>query len=252
MILGFMMKKFLILCFIILVFTGQVFAKGFVKIEPEFLQPQQSKSYKEVNETLAIIFSKIKPVVRTSKYPKYYNNFTLVKDDGTQNKAYYYVKNIGAELIYDAVNNELKFISFRRPELEKCRILYDYPSGNLYAVQVFVSDKESYVFGADGKYVDYAPYVKEVREKVYKSWQMPSRKQIETLAKNEKDLLVQVAVTINKDGTIKNSRVLKSSKIKELDNNALNTVKNSAPFKAFPDNFFNPELVIILNFNFSL
>ena len=252
MALGFIMKKFLILCFIIFAFTSQTFAKGFVKIEPEFLQPSQSKSYKDINETLAVIFSKIKPVVRTAKYPKYYNDFTLVKDDGTQNKAYYYVKYIGAELIYNAETNELKFISFRRPELQKCRILYAYPSGNLYGVQVFVSDKESYVFGADGKYVDYAPYVKEVREKVYKSWKMPSRKQIETLAKEQKDLLVQVAVTVNCDGTVKSARVLKSSKIKELDNNALETVKIAAPYKKFPDNFFNEELVIILNFNFSL
>lgn len=58
----------------------------------------------------------------------------------------------------------------------KCRILYDYPSGNLHAVQVFVSDKESYVFSSDGKYIDYTPYVKEVKEKVVKKLESSSKK----------------------------------------------------------------------------
>lgn len=223
-----------------------------VKVVPEYIKPEQSKSYKEVNETLSIIFDNVKPYIRTGRFPKYYHDFTTVKDDGTQNKSYYYVKYSDVELIYNIDTNELKYISFRRPELQKCRILYDYPSGKLHAVQVFVSDKESYVFGADGKYVDYEPYVKQVREKVNKSWKVPSRKQIDVLAKGQKDLLVQIALTLNKDGTVSKCRILKSSKIKELDNNAAEAIKNASPFKEFPENFFNEELVIILNFNFSL
>ena len=160
------MKKLLILFSIMMIMASQSFAANYVKIEPEFLSHTQSASYKTVNETLAIIFSKIKPEVKTSKYPKYYHDFTLIKDDGTQNKSYYYVKSGGAELIYNSDSNELKFVSFRRPELQKCRIIYDYPSGKLHAVQIFVSDSESFVFSPEGKYVDYAPYVAEVRQKV--------------------------------------------------------------------------------------
>lgn len=246
------MKKFLILCFIVFMMVNGSYAASYEKVVPQFLTQEQTKSYETVNETLAVVFSKIKPYIRTNKYPKYYHDFTQLPDDGTHNKAYYYVKNLGAELIYDSANNELKYVSFRRPELQKCRILYDYPSGKLHAVQIFVSDKESFVFSPDGKYIDYAPYVKEVREKVTKSWKVPPRKQIEALAKGEKDLLVQVALTLNKDGSIKKCRILKTSKIKELDNNAGDAIKNASPFKPFPANFFNEELVIILNFNFSL
>lgn len=249
---GFIMKKFLILSFIVFMSVSQALAAAYIKVEPQLLTPAQSASYEKVNETLAIIFNRIKPYIRTDKYPKYYHDFTLIKDDGTQNNAYYYVKNYGAELVYNSDTNELKYVTFRRPELQKCRIIYHYPSGKLHAVQIFVSDKESFVFSPDGKYVDYAPYVNEVREKVRKAWKVPPRKQIDILAKDQKDLLVQMALTVNKDGTVKKCRVLKSSKIKELDNNAGEAIKSASPFKPFPENFFNEEFTIILNFNFSL
>lgn len=246
------MKKLFILCSILLLMSSSVMASNYVKIEPEFLQPAQSTSYEKINETLAIIFSKIKPVIKTGKYPKYYHDFTLVKDDGTQNKAYHYVKYSGAELIYNSDTNELKFVSFRRPELMKCRIIYDYPSGSFHAVHIFVSDKESFVYSSTGKYVDYSPYVKEVQEKVVKNWKVPPRKQVDILAKGQKDLLVQMALTVNKDGSVKKCKILKSSKIKALDDNAAAAIKAAAPFKPFPKDFFNEEIVIILNFNFSL
>ena len=246
------MKKFLILCITLCLMASSAFAAAYVKIEPDFLQPSQSKSYEQVNETLAIIFSKIKPQIKTDKYPKYYHDFTLVKDDDTQNKSYHYVKNGNAELIYNIDSNELIFVSFRRPELMKSRIIYDYPSGKLHAVQIFVSGAESFVFSPDGKYVDYAPYVKEVKEQVVKNWKVPPRKQIDILAKGQKDLLVQMALTLDRSGNVKKCRILKSSKIKMLDDNAGAAIRAAAPFKPFPNNFFNEELVIILNFNFSL
>lgn len=246
------MKKLLILCLTILTMATSAIAGTYTKITPDFLQPAQSKNYEQVNETLAIIFSKIKTQIKTDKYPKYYHDFTLVPDDGTQNKAYHYVKSGNAELIYNIDSNMLKFVSFRRPELMKCRIIYDYPSGKLHAVQVFVNGSESFVFSPDGKYVDYAPYVKEVREKIVKNWKVPPRKQIDILAKGQKDLMVQMAITLDRDGNVKKCRILKSSKIKLLDDNAGAAIRSAAPFKPFPENFFNEELVIIMNFNFSL
>lgn len=246
------MRKIVLLFSILCLIVSPTFAANYVKIEPQFLTASQSKNYETVNETIAIIFSKIKPEIKTDKYPKYYHDFTLIKDDGTQNKAYHYVKNGGAELIYTTDSNELKYISFRRHELQKCRIIYDYPSGKLHAVQVFISETESYVFSADGKYVDYDPYVKEVKEKVLKNWKVPSRKKIDILAKGQKDLLVQIALTVGKDGHVKKCRILKSSKIKELDDNAGSAIRSAAPFKPFPADFFNEEIVIIMNFNFSL
>lgn len=246
------MKKLLILCLTIITMATTAYAGAYTKVTPDFLQPTQSKSYEQVNETLAIIFSKIRTQIKTDKYPKYYHDFTLVPDDGTQNKAYHYVKNGNAELIYNIDSNELKFVSFRRPELMKCRIIYDYPSGKLHAVQIFVSGTESFVFSPDGKYVDYAPYVKEVREKIAKNWKVPSRKQIDILAKGQKDLSVQMAITLDRDGNVKKCRILKSSKVKPLDDNAGSAIRSAAPFKPFPENFFNEELVIIMNFNFSL
>ena len=246
------MRKIFLLVSIIFIAASSCFAANYIKVEPQFLTSVQTKDYEQINETLAIVFSKIRSEISTKKYPKYYHDFTLIKDDGTQSKAFHYVKYGNAELIYTNDTNELKYVSFRRPELQKCRIIYDYPAGKLYAVQIFISDNDYYIFGSDGKYVDYTPYVKEVKEKVIKSWRVPPRMKIDVLARGQKDLLVQMAVTVGKDGQVKKCRILKSSKIKELDDNAGAAIKAAAPFKPFPQNFFNEELVITLNFNFSL
>ena len=233
--------------------AGQSFANDYTSIKPELLKSNQSTSYKLVNETTEIIFNKIKTKINTKKYPKYFHDFKLISDDGTQNKAYKYVKySNNVELIYTIDTNELKYIGYRRPELQKCRIMYDYPSGKLHAVQVFVSPEESFVYSPEGKYIDYAPYVKKVHQKVIKSWKVPKRKKIEELAKDQKDLLVQTAIVLNKEGAVKKIITLKSSKIKALDDNANEAIKNASPFEPFPESFFNEELIIILNFNFSL
>ena len=246
------MKNLIVLCAIALLLVSNVFAATYISVEPEYLKPSQSTSYKIVNETLGIIFSRIKPYIRTNKYPKYFHDFSLIKDDGTQSKTYHYVKYGDVELIYTVDTKELKYVALRRPELQKCRILYDYPSGILHAVQIFVSDTESFVYSSNGKYVDYEPYIKEVKQRVMKGWKVPSRKEIESLAKNQKDLLVQIGLTLNKDGTINKTILLKSSRIKALDDNVIETIKHSEPFSPFPDDFFNDQITIILNFNFSL
>lgn len=246
------MKRVFILFSIMILATAEAFAANYLNIKPEFLKSNQSTSYELVNETLELIFSKIKPEIKTKKYPKYFHDFTLIPDDGTQSKNYKYVKRGNEELIYTVDTNELKYIAITRPELQKCRIMYDYPSGKLHAVQIYVSNSENFVFGPDGKYIDYSPYVSEVHKKVQKNWKVPSRRKIEILAKGQKDLLVQAAVTVSNDGSIKKIIILKSSKIKILDDNAIGAIKNSAPFEKFPDNFFNDEIVITLNFNFSL
>jgi len=246
------MKNLFILCVITLLLVSNVFAATYISVEPEYLKPSQSTSYQIVNETLEIIFSRIRPFIKTNKYPKYFHDFSIIKDDGTQSKTYHYVKSGEVELIYTVDTNELKYVALRRPELQKCRILYDYPSGILHAVQIFVSDNESFVYSSNGKYVDYEPYIKEIRHKVMRDWKVPSRKEIETLAKDKKDLLVQVGLTLNKDGTINKTILLKSSKIKALDDNAIESIKQSAPYQPFPSEFFNDQITIILNFNFSL
>lgn len=243
-----LMRKFFLIFFILFCTSIECYSVG---IKPDCLISSQTPNYEIVNETAAIIFNKIKLHIRTNKYPKYFHDFTLIKDDGTQSHAYKYSFNSGAELMFGADTNELKYVSFRRPELQKCRIMYEYPSGKLYAVQVFV-ENESFIFDPDGKYVDYAPYVAEVNEKVKENWKVPSRKDIEKVAGDKKDLLVQLAVTVAKNGSVKKIFVLKSSQINTLDENAKNAVKSASPFKPFPQNFFNDELVITLNFNFSL
>ena len=246
------MKKLILLFSIIFFVSNAGFAASTIKVEPQFLNEKQTTAFKDVNTSIAIIFSKIKPQVKTDKYPKYYHDFTCIKDDETQNPKYYYVKSGNAELIYNKDTNELKYVSFKKAELPKCRILYDYPSGKLLAVQVWESKTEVFIFNADGKYVDYEPYVKSVREKVQKNWKAPDKKRVAVLLKDKTNVPVKVALTLDKTGHVKKCRIIESSKIKELDDNVGNAIKTAASFNPFPEDFFNEELVIILNFNFSI
>lgn len=246
------MKKFILLVSVLLMMSNTAYSASTVKIVPQFMTSAETTKFEDVNKSIAIIFSKIKPSIKTDKYPKFYHDFVCVKADDTQNPNYYYVKNGAAELIFSKDNNELKFISFRKQNLPNCRILYSYPSGKLLAVQVYESKSEVFIFDSEGKYVNYEPYVKSVREKVQKNWKAPDKKRVAALLKDKNSVPVQVALTLNKNGSVKRCRIVESSKIKELDDNVGSAIKASAPFPAFPSNFFNEELVIILNFNFAV
>ncbi len=230
----------------------QGFCASYLNIKPEHLTEAQTPEYKILNENLDIIFNKLKTNIKTDKYPKYFHDYTLEKDDGTQSKTYNYVLMHGVELIYRIDTNELKYVAEKRPELGKCRIMYDYPSGNLHAVQVYTSNSQTFIYSIDGKYIDYEPYIKTVKEKVIQNWKMPPRKRIEALAKDKDNLSVSIALTLNKDGSIKKIILLKSSKIDLLDDTAYDAIKAASPFEPFPENFFNEEIIITLNFSFSL
>ncbi len=246
------MKKLILLFSLILMLSNNCYGASSIKLTPQMLTEKDTSKYEEVNKSVEIIYNKIKPKIKTDKYPKFYHDFTTVKPDDTQNPNYYYVKNGSAELIFSKSDNELKFISYRRSELPNCRIIYEYPSGKFLAVQVYESKSEVFIFDSEGKYVNYEPYVKSVREKVQKNWKSPDKRHVAALLKDKKSVPVQVALTLNKDGHVKRCRITESSKIKEFDDNVGQAIKASAPFNPFPQNFFNEELVIILNFNFSV
>ena len=248
-----MIKKIFISFIVSFILALQVTASpDYAHIRPDYLSEEQTTEYKTLNEKADIIFQRIKTSIRTMNYPRYFHDFKLEKDDGTLSDNYYYVMMNGTELIYNMDTNELRYIAYKRPELGKCRILYDYPSGKLHAVQLFSSDLKPFIYSSDGKYIDYEPYIRRVKGKVLNNWKMPSRNEISNLASDQKDLRVSIALTINKDGSIKKYVILRSSKINALDSNAYDAIKAAAPFDAFPDDFFNDEITVTLNFNFSL
>jgi len=245
------MKKLILTLLIFILSSANVFAASYIKIKPEKLTQNQTSDFETLNSNLDKIFYKIKASIKTDKYPKYYHNYTLLENDGTHSDTYNYVLYNNAELVFNTDTNDLKYISFRRPELCKCRILYDYPSGNLHAVEIFSQDSKSFVFSADGKYVDYEPYIKQVEAKVLKNWKMPSRKKIASDKKDTK-ISIQAALNVNKEGKVEKIRILKSSNINELDDSIYDAVKAASPFEKFPQNFFNEQITIIMNFNVSL
>ena len=69
--------------------------------------------------------------------------------------------------------------------------------------------------------------------------------------KGEKNTQATLSFTVNKNGSVENIKVI-SSEDEELNKQLIEAVQKSAPFKPFPKYFFNDEIVIILNFNFSL
>ena len=159
-------KKIFLSILSVFVFGLQGISASYLNVKPEHLTEAQTPEYEKLNKNLDIIFNKLKMSIRTDKYPKYFHDYTLEKDDGTQSRMYNYVLMNNVELIYRIDTNELKYVSIKRPELGKCRIMYDYPSGKLHAVQIYTDNSQSFIYSVDGKYIDYEPYIKQVKEKV--------------------------------------------------------------------------------------
>ena len=61
---------------------------------------------------------------------------------------------------------------------------------------------------------------------------------------------MQVAFTIFPQGNIASPRVLKSSGDGKLDNLAVRAVKNAVPLPPFPSELKEPNLPLILNFDY--
>lgn len=145
--------KHLITIFSILLLLNNI---GFAEqktIYPDILTRKESIDYVIINDLSTKIFSTIQTNIDVSIYPNKYYNFKLMDPTETQNKKFYYVKNGNAELLFDKKTKKLVIISFKYSDNPKSWIVYNYPSGALRAVEIWLTQKQIYVFAPNGKFI---------------------------------------------------------------------------------------------------
>lgn len=234
------MKKFLVLFSIILLFTNLVSAET-ITIKPEKLTSKITKNYNEINALTEKLYTNIETKIDVTKYPSEYNNFPLMSEIRVQNPNYYYVQSNKAELIFDKQTKKLKLISFKQSTNPKSWIVYSYPSGNLNAVEIWASDVENYIFAPSGEYVNFIKYSKALQKKIKSCFKVKNKSKF---ANSKVDLLL----TINRNGELKNCKILHSSSIKEFDDEAVKAVLKASPFDSFPEAAPQDKIEVIFSF----
>lgn len=91
--------------------------------------------------------------------------------------------------------------------------------------------------------VDFAPYMRNLQKQIKANWNPP---------KQEESKSVVVLFTINRDGTLGKSSILKSSGSEDMDNTALETLKNSAPFEPLPENYKGKSVDVQFTFDYNV
>lgn len=146
------MKYFIIFFSFFFILSNSVFAEQ-KKIIPDMITIKESDSYLIINDLSTKIFNNIKTNIDISIYPDKYNNFELMVPTETQNKNLYYVQNGDAELMFDKKTKRLAVISFKYSNNPKSWIVYNYPSGTLRTVEIWLLQNQIYVFAPNGKFI---------------------------------------------------------------------------------------------------
>jgi TonB family protein len=93
----------------------------------------------------------------------------------------------------------------------------------------------------------YYPYVKTIKEGIHKNWIYPPSAQESYI---QGDLMI--VFRLDKNGTLVNSRIARSSGHQILDGSALNAIELASPFPPFPDTITVHFLNINATFTYQL
>jgi TonB family protein len=93
----------------------------------------------------------------------------------------------------------------------------------------------------------YYPYVKTIKEGIHKNWIYPPSAQKSYI---QGDLMI--VFRLDKNGTLVNSRIARSSGYQILDGSALNAIELASPFPPFPDTITVQFLNINATFTYQL
>lgn len=89
--------------------------------------------------------------------------------------------------------------------------------------------------------VDFDSYIKTLERKIKNNWNPP---------KNKQDLRAVAVFKMNKDGTISEIKILKTSYDENFDNAAIVAIYNSSPFRALPTKFKGDSITIQFTFDY--
>jgi TonB family protein len=93
----------------------------------------------------------------------------------------------------------------------------------------------------------YQRYLLAMKDAIERKWEYPA-----IAAASGWQGVLRINFTINKDGTVSNIQVLKSSNYPVLDDAAVTALKLAAPFPPFPDNFTIEEINIKGTFEYDI
>lgn len=102
----------------------------------------------------------------------------------------------------------------------------------IVALLLFVTNFTVSVSIAGDKEID--NYTAAVREKITLNWTKQKPENIKAIQESKSSIAVMFSFEIKRDGTIQKLKITESSKVKEIDDKALNAVKLSAPFMPLP------------------
>lgn len=88
----------------------------------------------------------------------------------------------------------------------------------------------------------FSKYVHEVKNKIYQNWGSP---------KVEQNARLRASVWVFPKGNIDPPTLMQSSGNKELDNLAIEAIRASEPFPPFPKEFKEPNLKIVVHFDYA-
>lgn len=86
-------------------------------------------------------------------------------------------------------------------------------------------------------------YMYRMQKNIKSNWNPPSQ---------EVSRGVTILYTINRDGTLKKYKVLKSSGVKELDDAAVEALKKSFPFEPLPEGFGGKSVDVQFTFDYNV
>jgi protein TonB len=127
---------------------------------------------------------------------------------------------------------ELDLLHYLSSETSPQRPLGRSPSTETYGARITSPGMASFNISQ----IDISPWARDVVEKIQTNWAIPTSQD-----ENEKSV-VEITVSIGKNGDLLNVGIRNSSAFPILDQAALHAVRMSAPFPSLPDNFPNDSL----------
>ncbi len=141
-------------------------------------------------------------------------------------------KDISPEPEEHLTENELDLLRYLSSAMSTQRPLGRSPSTETYGARISSLGKASFNINQ----IDISPWARDVVEKIQKNWAIP------TSQDDDEKNVVEITVSIGKNGDLLNVGIRNSSAHPTLDQAALNAVRISAPFPKLPDNFPNDNL----------
>jgi TonB family protein len=136
---------------------------------------------------------------------------------------------------------ELDLLQYLSSETSTQRPLGRSPSTETYGARISSPGMASFNINQ----IDISPWARDVVEKIQKNWAIPPSQDLEGKR------VVEIVVSIGKNGDLRNVGIRNSSAHPRLDQAALNAVRMSTPFPELPDNFPNDSLEVYFLFQYN-